>query len=164
MVNFAHAAVGTFLAFAFYEFRETGDLVLPWPGIAHRVQLLPRPTVATALVLFVIYGALLGLLLQQLVFRRLRRAPALARVVASVGLFLYFWAVIGLEWPVTPNVRPVLPRDNLEVLGRLVGVDRLILGAMVVVLAGVMRAFEFPELLVSEEDILDGLVRDLADR
>ncbi|MFO1537116.1 MAG: exopolyphosphatase [Actinomycetota bacterium] len=34
----------------------------------------------------------------------------------------------------------------------------------VVVLAGVMRAFEFPELLVSEEDILDGLVRDLADR
>lgn len=138
MVNFAHAAVGTFLAFAFYEFRETGDLVLPWPGIAHRVQLLPRPTVATALVLFVIYGALLGLLLQQLVFRRLRRAPALARVVASVGLFLYFWAVIGLEWPVTPNVRPVLPRDNLEVLGRLVGVDRLILGAMVVVLAGVL--------------------------
>jgi hypothetical protein len=27
-----------------------------------------------------------------------------------------------------------------------------------------MRAFEFPELLVSEEDILDGLVRDLAER
>jgi exopolyphosphatase/guanosine-5'-triphosphate,3'-diphosphate pyrophosphatase len=34
----------------------------------------------------------------------------------------------------------------------------------VIVLAGVMRAFEFPDLLVSEEDILDGLVRDLATR
>ncbi|MFZ4518402.1 MAG: ABC transporter permease [Microthrixaceae bacterium] len=138
VVNFAHAAVGAFLAFAFYEFRETGDLVMPWPGPLHRLHLLARPTVATALVLFVAYGALLGLVLQQLVFRRLRRAPALARVVASVGLFLYFWAVIGLEWPVSPNVRPVLPRDNLVVLGRLVGVDRLALGAMVVVLAAVL--------------------------
>ncbi len=34
----------------------------------------------------------------------------------------------------------------------------------VAVLATVMRAFEFDELLVSEEDILDGLVRDLATR
>ena len=34
----------------------------------------------------------------------------------------------------------------------------------IVVLATVMRALEFDELLVSEEDILDGLVRDLATR
>ena len=92
----------------------------------------------TALVFFVVYGALLGLLIQQLVFRPLRRAPALARVVASVGLFLFFWSVIGLDWTVTPNVRPLLPRDNVSVLGRLVGVDRLLLGAMVVVLTAVL--------------------------
>lgn len=34
----------------------------------------------------------------------------------------------------------------------------------VIVLASVMRAFEFSEVLVSEDDILDGLVRDLAAR
>jgi ABC-type branched-subunit amino acid transport system permease subunit len=138
VVNFAHAAVGAYLAFAFYEFRETGDLVLPLFWIPHRVPLVARPTVATALVFFVVYGALIGLLLQQLVFRRLRRAPALARVVASVGLFLYFWSVIGLEWPLTPNVRPLLPRDNVLVFGRLVGLDRLLLGAMVVVLTALL--------------------------
>jgi ABC-type branched-subunit amino acid transport system permease subunit len=138
VVNFAHAAVGTYLAFAFYEFRETGDLVLPLFAVPHRIPLVPRPTVATALVFFVLYGALLGLLLQQLVFRRLSRSPALARVVASVGLFLYFWSVIGLEWPVTPNVRPLLPRDNVMVLGRLVGVDRLLLGGMVVAVTALL--------------------------
>ena len=71
-------------------------------------------------------------------FRPLRRAPALARVVASVGLFLYFWSVIGLDWPVTPTVRPILPKDNVTVLGRLVGVDRLLLGAIVAVLAALL--------------------------
>lgn len=135
VVNFAHAAIGTYLAFAFFEFRETGDLVLPLFAIPHRIPLLPRPTVVTALVVFVVVGALLGLLLHTLVFRPLRHSPGLARVVASVGLFLYFWAVIGLEWRFTPNVRPVLPRSNVMVLGRLVGSDRLLLGAGVIVLA-----------------------------
>ena len=138
VVNFAHAAIGTYLAFAFFEFRETGDLVLPLFAVPHRVHLLPRPTVVTALAFFILYGALIGLVIQQLVFKRLRRAPALARVVASVGLFLYFWSVIGLDWPLTPNVRPLLPKDNVTVLGRLVGVDRLLLGAIVAVLAALL--------------------------
>jgi ABC-type branched-subunit amino acid transport system permease subunit len=138
VVNFAHAAVGTFLAFSFFEYRETGDLVLPLFWVPHRLPFIPRPTVVTALVLFVLYGALLGLLIHTLVFRPLRHAPPLARVVASVGLFLYFWAVIGLDWQVLPFVRPVLPRDNLTLFGKLVGQDRLILGGMVVVLAAVL--------------------------
>lgn len=140
VVNFAHAATGTFLAFAFFEFRETGDLVLPLFAVPNRIPLLPRPTVASALLVFLVYGALLGLVIHTLVFRPLRRSPGLARVVASVGLFLYFWAVVGLEWQITPAVRPVLPRTNMLVLGKLVGRDRLLLGAMVVVLAGVLWA------------------------
>lgn len=140
VVNFAHAATGTYLAFAFFEFRETGDLVAPIVGLPNRIPLVPRPTVATALVLFAVLGALLGLVLHTLVFRPLRNAPGLARVVASVGLFLYFWAVIGLEWEVTPAVRAVLPRSNVVVLDHLVGRDRLLLAAMVVVLAAVLWA------------------------
>ncbi len=133
VVNLAHAAIGSFLAFAFYEFRETGDLVLPLVGLPNRIPVIPRPTVATALAVIVVYGAAIGLLLHALVFRRLQRAPSLARVVASIGLFLYAWSVIGLEWPLSPNVRPLLPRDNVVVLDRLVGVDRLALAGIVVV-------------------------------
>lgn len=138
VVNFAHAAVGTYLAFAFYEFRESGDVVLPLLVVPHRIHLLARPTVFTALAVFIVYGGLLGLAIQQLVFRPLRRAPALARVVASVGLFLLFWSVIGLDWTITPNVRPILPRDNVSILGRLVGLDRLLLGAIVVLLTALL--------------------------
>ncbi|MFV0318237.1 MAG: ABC transporter permease subunit [Microthrixaceae bacterium] len=138
VVNFAHAATGTYLAFAYFEFRDSGDLVLPLFAIPHRIALVPRPTTATALVLFAVLGALLGLLIHTLVFRPLRHAPALARVVASVGLFLYFWAVVGTEWAITPPVRAVLPDDNVVVLGRLVGVDRLALGGAVVVLAALL--------------------------
>ncbi len=140
VVNFAHAATGTYLAFAFFEFRETGDLVLPLFAIPHRIPLFPRPTVAAAIAVFIVYGALIGLLIHTLVFRPLRHAPGLARVVASVGLFLYFWAVIGLEWPISPNVRPILPRSGVLIFGRLVGQDRLILGGIVVLLAVVLWA------------------------
>ena len=138
VVNLAHAAIGSFLAFAFYEFRETGDLVLPLVAVPHRIPLLPRPTVVTALAVIVVYGALLGLLLHVLVFSRLQRAPALARVVASIGLFLYMWSFVGLEWPVAPNIRPLLPRDNVVVLDRLVGVDRLALAGLVVLATGLL--------------------------
>ncbi len=138
VVNLAHAAIGSFLAFAFYEFRETGELVLPLVAIPHRIPLLPRPTVITAVVVIVIYGALLGLLLHVLVFSRLQRAPALARVVASIGLFLYVWSIVGLEWPVAPNIRPLLPRDNVVVLDRLIGVDRLILAGLVLLATGLL--------------------------
>jgi ABC-type branched-subunit amino acid transport system permease subunit len=140
VVNFAHAAVGTYLAFAFYEFRETGDLVLPLVGVPHRIFLLPRPTVATALVVLAVVAAALGLVLHLLVFRPLRTAPALARLVASIGLFLWFWSVVGLNWTTTPAVRPVLPTDNVVVLGRLVGVDRLALAGLAVLVAAAVWA------------------------
>jgi branched-chain amino acid transport system permease protein len=57
VVNFAHAATGTYLAFAFFEFRETGDLVLPLFAIPHRIPLFPRPTVAAAIAVFIVYCA-----------------------------------------------------------------------------------------------------------
>ena len=43
VVNFAHAAMGMYVAFAYFEFRETGELVLPFLGLPARIYLLPRP-------------------------------------------------------------------------------------------------------------------------
>ncbi len=59
-VNFAHVALGTYLAFAFFEFRETGDLVLPVIGFSGRFHLLPRPTLASAIIVIALLGAVLG--------------------------------------------------------------------------------------------------------
>ena len=125
LVNFAHAATGMYLAHVFYEFRETGDLVLPLVGLPARLHLLPRPTVATAVIVVIPYAALLGALIHQLVFRRLANAPVLARVVASIGLFLYLWAMVGLRFPDPPRIRRILPSRAVQVLGHPVFQDRL---------------------------------------
>ena len=101
VVNFAHAAMGMYVAFAFFEFRETGDLVLPILGLPARVHLLARPTLATALGFAVLLAAGLGLVVYGLVFRPLRESPALARVVASLGLLLYLQEIVRLRFPVS---------------------------------------------------------------
>ena len=106
VVNFAHAAMGMYVAFAYFEFRETGDLVLPILGLPARVHLLARPTLATALVVRRSSSpSLLGLVVYGLVFRPLRQAPPLARVVASLGLLLYLQEIVRLRFPVSGAAR-----------------------------------------------------------
>ena len=135
VVNFAHAAMGMYVAFAFFELRATGDLVLPILGLPARVHLLPRPTVATALFIALILGAALGLIVYVLIFRPLRRAPALARVVASLGLFLYLQQMVQLRFAVTGAAvqthRQVLSEAPVHLLGTTVTTNRLILAGLV---------------------------------
>lgn len=133
VVNFAHAAMGMYVAFAFFEFRATGDLVLPVLGLPARVHLLARPTLATALVIAVFLGAVLGLVVYVLIFRPLRRSPPLARVVASLGLFLYLQQMVQLRFPLggaaVQAKRSVLPEDPIRLLGTTVTTNRLLLAA-----------------------------------
>ena len=56
VVNLAHAAMGMYVAYAYFEFRETGDWVLPILGLPDRVHLIPRPTLATALTFGLAFG------------------------------------------------------------------------------------------------------------
>lgn len=137
VVNFAHAAMGMYVAYAFFEFRETGDLVLPVLGLPERVHLVARPTLATALVLAVLLGATVGVAVYALVFRPLRQSPVLARVVASLGLLLYLQELVRLRFPVAGagvnSRRPVLPEDPVRLAGTAVSQNRLLLVALVVV-------------------------------
>ncbi|HWJ61434.1 MAG TPA: ABC transporter permease [Acidimicrobiales bacterium] len=144
VVNFAHAAMGMYVAFAFFEFRETGDWVVPVIGLPARVHLLARPTLASALAFAVIVAVALGLVVYLLVFRPLRQAPALARVVASLGLLLYLQEIVRLRFPVAGasvvTRRPVLADEPVALFGTTVTENRLILAALVVVVALVLGA------------------------
>ena len=53
VINFSHAAVGTYLALVYYEFRATGDVVQPFllPFVPSRFHLLDRPVVVAYLML-----------------------------------------------------------------------------------------------------------------
>ncbi|MEO6989823.1 MAG: ABC transporter permease [Aquihabitans sp.] len=144
VVNFAHAAMGMYVAYAYFEFRATGDLVLPILGLPDRIHLLTRPTLISSLVVALILAALVGLLVYGLVFRPLRQAPALARVVASLGLYLYITEIVRLRFPVAGASvtarRSILPEQPLRLLGTNVTLNRVLLAFGVVVVALMLGA------------------------
>ena len=142
VINFAHAAMGMYLAFAYFRFRDDGDLILPVVGIPATVHLLPTPTLFTALLVAVLLSCALGAVVYWLVFRPLRRAPALASVVASLGLMLYLQEVVRLNFPsssaATSSRLPVLPDDPVRVLGTVVTQNRLLLLVLVLLTTAVL--------------------------
>ncbi|NLA34686.1 MAG: ABC transporter permease [Actinobacteria bacterium] len=136
VVNFAHAAMGMYVAFAYFEFRDNGNVVLPVLGLPDRINVMPSPTLETALVFAIVLAALLGLAVYGLVFRWLRTAPPLARVVASLGVYLYLQEITRLRFPTAGasvvNRLPVLPEDRIVILGVGVTANRLILAGLVI--------------------------------
>ncbi len=99
--------MGMYLAYVFFELRNFdrdidgkpgGDLVLPILGLPARVHMVDRPTVVTASICTIVAAAVLGATVYGLIFRPLRSAPPLARVVASLGLFLYLSAMAKLRF------------------------------------------------------------------
>ena len=144
VINFAHAAVGTYLALVYYEFRATGDVVQPFllPFVPSRFHLLDRPVVVSALIVTLVLAAIVGLATYWLIFRPLRLAPPLARVVASLGLMTYLIGVMQVRFPTTGAVRNVLegPLPNhLVTFGSVsVNADRYLLAAGVIAAAIVM--------------------------
>ena len=142
VINFAHAAVGAYCAFAFYSFRATGNLVLPVFGLP-AIGLGGVPTVATALIMVLTVAATIGLLLGGVVYRSLRSASPLARMVASLGVMLYFIEVCALRFGPTGStafpVASILPDRLRRVTGTIaVYEDRLWLAALAVAAALVM--------------------------
>jgi len=107
VVNFGHAATGMFIAFTYYELRNTGELVLPILGLPARITIVgqteggaevAQPTELTAMLLSIVMAAAIGALLYFAVFKWLRTAPALGRVIASVGVMIYFIGLADLRF------------------------------------------------------------------
>jgi len=142
VVNFAHAAVGVYIAFVFYNLRSTGDVVLPIIGLPAQFHLVDRPTVFTALVVSMALAAALGALQYVLIFRLLRRRPALARVVATLGLFLYFISLVRLRFGATGatglEIRSILPGGLVRFGSTAVFRDRFVLLGIIAVVSFVL--------------------------
>jgi branched-chain amino acid transport system permease protein len=145
IINFAHAAVGMFVAFSYYELRATGDLVLPIIGLPERFHLIDRPTVSTALIISLLYAALIGALLYWVIFRRLLDAPPLAGTVASLGLLLYLIAIADLRFDGQSASLLVidgpLPSRIVSIGSVVAPLDRYILAGIVVITAMFLAAF-----------------------
>jgi ABC-type branched-subunit amino acid transport system permease subunit len=141
VINFAHAAVGTYLALVYYEFRSTGEIVQPLllPFVPARFHLLDRPTVASALLVTLVMSALVGAATYWLIFRPLRLSPPLARIVASLGLMTYLIGIMDVRFPPSGAVNSVIEGplpDGLVTFGSVsVDADRYLLAGGVVLAA-----------------------------
>lgn len=146
VVNFALGAMATWSAYVYADLRE-GSYPFPIPGLPDRYHfggdLAGDVGFRLALALALVTAAALGALTYLVVFRPLRAAPALAKVVASVGLTIVFMALVERRFAdkTTIRVDPILPRESVTIGGDLtVPRDGLWLALIVIVIGIAMWA------------------------
>jgi branched-chain amino acid transport system permease protein len=126
IINLATGAIAMLAGYAFWAL-STGRLAALPTGLA----------VAISLVFVVIVGAAVELV----VFRPLRNASPLAKLVASLGVLLVAQASMLLAFGITAQPAPnVLPQNTVGMFGAVIPVDRFILTGMVIVAAAGLAA------------------------
>ncbi|MEM9038021.1 MAG: ABC transporter permease [Actinomycetota bacterium] len=132
VINFAHGAFAMYGMFTFDTAWNRGEMFLPWVDIlpTHTVNLPVRITLDSdgtwpmvpSIILALAMAALIGFAAHYLVFRPLRNAAPLGKVVAALGIALYLQGValvnFGNSFPVPRSVVPDEPIENFLGLGR----------------------------------------------
>ena len=154
VVNFAAAAVSMYAAFIYYDLRNFGSFFFPPPfpsinivpvryvnsGFLNHQPVPPLP-VWMAFALTLVECVFLGLIFHFLIFRPLRKAPPLAKVVASIGLLIVLQTSAALRFPNSSyNFDSILPTGAWHAGGVAIPQDASILVVIVVVLAAVFWA------------------------
>jgi branched-subunit amino acid ABC-type transport system permease component len=136
ILNFAAGAMATVALYVFNSL-QSGYLTLPLPWIpSFHIQVLPT---WLDVVIAVAVSSAIGALVHLVVSRPLRGAPALAKVVASVGVMVTLQAAVGLKYgsaAVLPS--SLLPTTTVKVAGAALPVSGLLLFAIAVALGGVV--------------------------
>jgi len=138
VVDFAHGAVAMFIAYVFVNLRSYGQLELPVVVIPHQISLNGGVGIDTtlAIVISLVYAAILGLVLYVLVYRPLRGASPLTRVCASVGVMLALQAIAVLNYSTEAvATNPIFPSTSLSISGVTFPADRLYFTGVVVIIS-----------------------------
>ena len=138
MVDFAHGAVAMFIAYVFINLRSFGQLELPVVLIPHQISLNSGKGLSTplAIVISLMYAAILGLVLYVIVYRPLRGASPLTRVCASVGVMLALEAIAVLNYSTEPvATNPIFPSSALSISRVTFPEDRLYFAGVVVIIS-----------------------------
>ena len=103
VINFATGTMAMWGAYVFDELRRTGDVVFPVVVIPHRLHLAHHVSFPLAFLIAVASCGAIGVAVHFVVFRPLRNAPVLAKVVASVGILLVIQSLVVLQFGSTPR-------------------------------------------------------------
>jgi branched-chain amino acid transport system permease protein len=164
VVNFASGTIAMYVAYVYAGLRDEGDLFVPplpnplalVEGVVHWFQsgdaldLPDWPSTISlggpmpfwpALALSLGFCVVLGLAIHWLIFRPLRDAPVLAKVVASVGLLLVLQAIVIRRFTLTPRAVKPLPfvdKDQVDLWILSLTEEQLFVAVLVVVFAFVL--------------------------
>lgn len=142
VINFAAGAMATWGVYVYDELRRHGDLVLPVIGVPNRIELGSSVAFVPSFALGIVSTTMIGLLAHVAVFRPLRNAPVLAKVVGTVGVMLISQAMIVRSFGAEPRQVANLLTNEPVVVGDLnVPRDRLFIAAVSVGLAVLLWAY-----------------------
>ena len=154
VINFAHGALAMYGIFTFDTAWNRGQLFLPWVDFlpTNSLNLPVRITLSAdgrwpmipSLALALAMAAVLGLGAHFLVFRPLRNAAPLGKVIASLGLALYLQGVallnFGTSFPQPNSVVPSGPVRNFLGLGKIFPRNTIYVVAFALLLGGLIWA------------------------
>ena len=139
-VSFFHGATATWAAFTFAELRR-GDFPLPVPGLPPRISLGDEIPSIVAFPVALLVAGLLAWGLDAAIFRRLRHAPELTRLVAGVGVLVAALSVLDRRMADVRTLRTpsILPREPVTIIDDVtVPRDGIWLVLVVVLMAGAL--------------------------
>jgi branched-chain amino acid transport system permease protein len=138
IINFAQGAMAMWGAYVFARVQDDGELVLP----IGTIYFPEPPGTAVALLVGLLNAVALGVLAHYLVFRPVRRAPALAQVVVSIGLMVALQALAVIRFgPNSIQVESILPTGSFELAGATVPLREVTMAVIMVVLAAAVWAY-----------------------
>jgi branched-chain amino acid transport system permease protein len=125
VINFAHPAIAQFVVFDYIAMRTKGYIKLPWVDFLPTKSLNVPVTIklaeaqvpfVPAFLLSLVLAAFLGVMVHFLVFRPLRSAPPLGKVIGSIGVLTYLGGVMQLNFAKlnNPNPKPVVPAEIIK--------------------------------------------------
>jgi len=116
VVNFAAGAMAMWSTYVYADLRN-GSYPFPIPGLPDRYHFGDDVGYRWALLLALLTSTVLGLLVYVLIFKPLRQAPALAKVVASVGLIIVFITLVARRFEDMSAIRvpKILPREPVTI-------------------------------------------------
>jgi len=161
VINFGHGAIATYITYIYVSLTDTGHYPIPpipnplapIEGI-FGVEILDIPTMigtggpmakGWAAAIALLTAALLGLLAHYAVFRPLRYAPVLAKVVASVGVMLFLQAAVVLRFGArAKSADPIFPNGPVDFLGVRINQDRFwLLGTVALLTLALWLLFRY---------------------
>jgi branched-chain amino acid transport system permease protein len=129
-INIAAGATAMLGGYFFYGLKTSGYLFFSWLSFGGPMGTIPALAITLAV------SAVLGLLLDVLVYRPLRDAPPLAKLVPSVGVLIALQAAVTLRFGGNGQLAPnVVGGGGIQMLGGIVPSNRFIIAGIVLVLA-----------------------------